>query len=98
MTPPTVVVVHRPEAARFEASVDGRMCVADYRLYRGVMSIVHTAVPKSLAGRGIAAALIRAVLDHARGAGLKVRPDCSYAELWMQRHPDYDDLRVDREA
>jgi predicted GNAT family acetyltransferase len=90
-----VVVTHRPEDSRFEALVDGLRCAADYRLYRGVMSLFHTGVPRQLKGRGIATVLVRAAMDHARAQGLKVRPDCSYVERWMQRHPEYDDLRAD---
>ena len=32
---------------------------------------------------------------HARTQGLKVRPDCSYAEAYMRRHPDTLDLLHD---
>jgi len=83
-----VQVVHRPELQRFEAIVDGAACVADYVLAGPVMAITHTEVPPRLGGRGIAAALTRAALDHAQAAGLKVRPLCSYARRYMQRHPD----------
>jgi predicted GNAT family acetyltransferase len=85
-------IVHNPTASRFEASVDGQLCVCQYRLFRNVMMLVHTGVPPALRGRGIAAALVRAALDHARAKGLKVRPDCSYAEAYMQRHAETQDL------
>jgi len=83
-----VQVKHRPELHRFEAIVDGATCVADYIVAGQVMSITHTEVPARVGGRGIAAALTRAALDHARATGLKVRPLCSYARRYMQRHPD----------
>jgi predicted GNAT family acetyltransferase len=85
-------VVHSPERSRFEATVEGQPCVAQYRIYGKVMMLTHTGVPKALRGRGIAAELVRAALDHARARGLKVRPDCSYAEAYMQRHPETLDL------
>jgi hypothetical protein len=81
-------IEHRVAEHRFEAVVDGMPCVADYRLDGNVMSITHTEVPPQLGGRGIAAALTQAALDHARAAGLKVRPLCSYARAYMQRHPE----------
>jgi predicted GNAT family acetyltransferase len=90
-----VSVTHNPAASRFEATVEGRLCVAQYRVYGKVMMLTHTGVPVALRGRGIAAELVRAALDHARARGLKVRPDCSYAEAYMQRHPETLDLLND---
>jgi uncharacterized protein len=79
-------------AKRFEAVVDGHACVAHYRLFGRTMMLTHTGVPAALRGRGIAAALVAAALGHARQRGWRVRPDCSYAEAYMQRHPETLDL------
>lgn len=81
-------VTHNSAASRFEAIVDGRLCVADYRLAGGVMQMTHTGVPPPLEGRGIAAQLVAAALSHAREHGLKVRPSCSYVAVYMRRHPE----------
>ena len=80
-------IEHQPERGRFQAIVEGRACVADYRLADGVITITHTEVPPPLEGRGIAGELVQALLDHARTQGLKVRPLCSYARAYMRRHP-----------
>lgn len=85
-------VIHNPAQSRFEATVEGQLCMADYRLNGNVMSMTHTGVPPALEGRGIAAALVKAALDHARANGLKVRPLCSYVAAYMRRHPDTQDL------
>ena len=85
-------VTHNPASSRFEATVDGHLCVCQYRVFGKVMMLTHTGVPQVLRGRGIAALLVQAALDHARAQGLKVRPDCSYAEVYMQRHPETLDL------
>ena len=85
-------VRHDREGSRFVARVEGEDCVALYRVYGRVMMLTHTGVPKALRGRGIAARLVQAALDHARERGLKVRPDCSYAEDYMRRHPESLDL------
>jgi len=88
----TLAVVHDTAASRFEATVDGQLSVCQYRVFGKVMMLTHTGVPPALRGRGIAAALVQAALDHARSNNLKVRPDCSYAEVYMQRHPQTLDL------
>ena len=91
----SINIQHNTAASRFEAMVDGQACVADYRLHNGVMTMTHTGVPAALEGRGIASALVRVALDHARAHGLKVRPDCSYVATWMRRHPETLDLLAD---
>lgn len=81
-------IAHSPQTSQFRTT-DG---VLEYRLDAGVMSITHTEVAPRLRGQGVAAALMQAALAHARDHALKVRPLCSYASLYMQRHPDTQDL------
>lgn len=85
-------IQHDSRAHRFHVDVEAAHCVLEYTLDSGVMTITHTEVPARVGGRGIASDLVRAALEHARGEGLKVAPQCSYAAAWMQRHPAYADL------
>jgi predicted GNAT family acetyltransferase len=85
-------VDHNESASRFEMRVQGELCVAAYRLIDGVMWLTHTEVPPQLQGRGHAAHVVKAALDHARAHGLKVRPACSYVRSYMRRHPETRDL------
>jgi len=85
-------VTHDPAGARFRLDLDGHGAVLEYRLRDGAMVITHTRVPDAIGGRGIAAALVRAALAHARAEGLKVVPECSYVAVFMQRHGEYADL------
>ena len=86
-------IEHNPAHQRFEWREDGQLCVLDYLLQNGTMSITHTGVPESVGGRGIAADLSRTALDTARSEGWKVRPLCSYVAAWMRRQKGaYDDL------
>jgi len=82
-----------PDCGRFEALVDGHTCEVDYRLQAGLMLITHTGVPRPLEGRGLAAALVQHALQWAREQGLKVRPVCSYVQVYMRRHPEWQDLQ-----
>jgi N-acetylglutamate synthase-like GNAT family acetyltransferase len=45
-------------------------------------------VPQPIAGRGIAAELMRSALGVARSQGWTVVPACSYAADYMAKHPD----------
>lgn len=89
---PPLEIVHRPEMGRFEAIVDGLRCEAEYQLAGQVMRMTHTGVPRQLEGRGIAAALVNAALVWAREQGYKVQPLCSYVQVYMRRHPQWQDL------
>lgn len=85
---------HDRAAHRFEVQVEGVHCLLDYMVAGGVMTITHTEVPPAAGGRGVAGELVRTALEFARGEGWKVRPACSYAAAWMERHPDYAELRA----
>jgi hypothetical protein len=83
-----IEVRHHAAACRFEATVDGLLCYADYALVDGVMRIHHTEVPPALEGRGIAGQIVRAALAHAEANGLAVEPWCGYVRSYMKRHSD----------
>jgi len=85
-------IAHREPQSRFETIVDGQLFQLDFVLRDRTMTIVHTGVPTPVGGRGIAAALTRAALDTARQRGWKVIPQCSYAAVYLKRHPEYQDL------
>ena len=44
---------------------------------------------KAIGGKGIASALVKAAYDYGRCKGLKAIATCSYAVVWLQRHPEY---------
>jgi predicted GNAT family acetyltransferase len=81
-------VTHNPSRQRFETTVDGQLCAADYQLRGNVVWMTHTGVPSVVGGRGIAAELVRVTLAWARDKGYTVEPACSYVETYMRRHPE----------
>lgn len=85
---------HDPVGHRFTTTVDGVEAEVTYHYEGDVLSINHTGVPRAIGGRGIAGELVRAAFDFARETGRKVRPACSYAAVWAQRHAQYADLVV----
>lgn len=87
-----ITIQHDPANHRFSTEVGGHEAELIYRLREDRMVIEHTGVPEAIGGRGIAAQLVKAALDHARAAGWKVVPACSYSAVYVQRHPEYADL------
>ncbi len=82
-----IEVHHDAGRHRFTAEVEGRQAVLDYTVAGDVMTITHTGVPAPIAGRGIAAELMRAAVNAARSVGWKINPVCSYAAAYLARHP-----------
>ncbi len=87
-------IAHDQASHRFTTEVDSQTGYLEYERTGDVMVITHTIVPSAIGGRGIAARLAQAAVTHAREAGLKVDPRCSYADAWMRRHPEFDGLRA----
>lgn len=85
-------ITHDADRSRFTTTVAGALAQVEYEMHGGTMVITHTDVPDAIGGRGIAGQLTRVALDHARAAGWKVRPECSYAADWLRRHPEYAEL------
>ena len=90
--PEDIVVRHNTAESRFEVITDGRLSVADYQLRGGEMVMTHTFVPPELRGRGIAEKLVRAALEYAQGEQLRVVPACSYVDVFIRRHAEFQSL------
>lgn len=91
-TPDEIVVQHNPAASRFETKVGTQLAVADYILEDGRMVFTHTYVPTALRGHGIAEKLVRAGLEFAKAENRRVVPQCSYVEVFIQRHKEFQSL------
>ena len=86
------MITHDARQQVFHLELDGNRAVVEYHLSGNVMTITHTRVPDAIAGRGLAADLNQAALEHARQSGWVVVPGCSYTEAYIRRHPRYQDL------
>lgn len=80
-------VVNNAERHRFELREAESTARLVYRIDGDVIDLVHTEVPKALAGRGIASELAAAALEFAAERGLLVRPTCPFVRAYLKRHP-----------
>jgi len=82
-------IEHDKENEIFSVVVDGVTAHVSYKLVDGGLDIRHTIVPDEIGGRGIASALVKAAYDYALENGYIPVATCSYAVVWLQRHPEY---------
>lgn len=83
-------IKHIPEEGVFETEVDGYKAYVKYQITEEGLDVRHTRVPEQINGRGIAAALVKAAYDFAKENGFTPVASCSYAQVWLQRHPEYE--------
>ena len=90
-----VTIRHEPAARRFVADVDGATAYLSYReIDERALDFDHTFVPRAVRGGGIASQLTQRALDYARERGARVVPSCPFVAAYIERHPEYGDLRV----
>lgn len=82
-------ISHISDRNRFETEVDGYTAHVVYEIMDGSLNIAHTFVPRPIENRGIAAALVKAAYSFALEENLKSMATCSYANMWLSRHPEY---------
>jgi predicted GNAT family acetyltransferase len=83
-----VKVEHNSAARRFEIHLDGHLAFLQYEQRDDAITIVHTAVPKELGGRGLGGLLAAAALQWARAqSGQTVAVTCPFVREYMKKHP-----------
>lgn len=83
-------IQHIPEQETFEVTIEGHRAFVKYEIYDGALDVRKTLVPQELGGKGIAGKLVKAAYDYAKEQNLKCIATCSYAVVWLQRHPEYE--------
>jgi predicted GNAT family acetyltransferase len=93
--PMTLSIRHEPDARRFATDVSGKTAYITYRELDGqTLELNHTYVPRESRGGGVASQLTSRALQHARERGYRVVPSCPFVAAYIERHPEYRELRV----
>lgn len=87
-----VVARQRFEQGFTDGVGETRTVFADYAVQGDTRVILHVEADPALRGSGAAGRFMQALAEHARAQKLKLAPRCSYAVLWLKRHPEYDDV------
>ncbi len=89
-----MTVTHDETTHQFEIPNDAGRVLLRYVKRGDLLDLVHTEVAEQFEGRGYASALARAALDYARANNLKVIATCPFVSKYLDRHPEYADLRA----
>ena len=79
-------------SGRFELEREGQIAYLDYTLSGDVLALLHTEVPASLRGEGLASELAHTALEWARSNRKKVDIICPSVAGYLEKHPEYSDL------
>ncbi len=61
-------------------------------VHKSIVEINHTFVDESLRGQGAAGKLMTAAVDYISSRNLKIKPTCSYAVNWFEKHPEKHEI------
>ena len=90
----TLNIINNEQRQQFQLEVEGELASLEYRLYEGMIMLMHTEVPAALGGRGIGSALAEYALNYARANHLPVKVYCPFVATYVKRHPEYQDIIV----
>jgi uncharacterized protein len=77
---------------RFEIEREGQIVFLEYSMTEKVLVLIHTQVPTTLRGLGLASSLAETALQYARQNNLKVDVICPSVLEYIAKHPEYSDL------
>jgi uncharacterized protein len=85
-------ITNNPAEKRFELKVGENVAALYYSMFENKLYLNHTDVPEALKGQGLAGKLVEGALEYARTNNLPIVPMCPYANKYIQRNPQYQDL------
>ena len=74
---------------QFEMHIDDATALIAYQERGDNYMLIHTEVPESLEGKGIASILVLKTLNLIEEQGRKIIPMCSYVKSYLAKHPEW---------
>ena len=85
-------VTDNPGKHRFEAHIGDDLAYIEYAHFKGDIVLMHTFVPESLRGQGIAGRMIKLSLEYIRAERIPIIVYCPVISKFIENHPEYKDL------
>ncbi len=83
-------IINNEKEMQFEIELNGEKAYLTYRFYKKDIAFMHTFVPASFAGKGIASALAKAAFAYAEKSNKLVMVYCPFVGNFLKSHPEYN--------
>ncbi len=80
----------------FEISEGDDIAFLEYRFYKNDIAFMHTEVPESMGGKGVASALAAYAFKFAKEQKKPVMVYCPFVGAYLKRHPELKE-QLDKE-
>ncbi len=77
---------------RFEANIEGQIAIITYEKQGNTLKLIHTEVPETLKGKGIASQMVKKVLNSIQNSGYKMDPVCPFIKSYVEKHPEWKSI------
>jgi len=85
-------VTNNEKEQRFEIHEGDLLAYLEYRFYKQDIALMHTFVPETLEGKGIASVLAHYALEWATEQPKRVMVYCPFVAAYLKKHPEYSDI------
>jgi len=82
-------IIDNPAHHRFEMDLGDDMAFIEYTHFKGGIVIMHTYVPESHRGQGIASRMIRQALEYIKAHNIPLIVYCPAVNKYIDSHPEY---------
>ncbi|MES2773255.1 MAG: GNAT family N-acetyltransferase [Bacteroidota bacterium] len=89
-------ITHNEKEMHFEIHEGGEVAFLEYRFYKKDIAFMHTLVPDSMEGKGVASALATYAFQYAKEHHKLVMIYCPYVAAFVKRHPEFKE-QLDKE-
>lgn len=81
-------IINNEKNLQFEYHANEEVARLEYRFYKNNIAMMHTVVPESLKGRGVASALAEKAFAFAKAKKKKVMVYCPFVSKYVKKHPE----------
>jgi uncharacterized protein len=93
---PKYKIVNNADLMHFEIHEGDDIAYLEYRFYKKDIAFMHTEVPESMSGKGIASALAEYAFKFAKENKKLVMVYCPFVAAYIKRHPELKE-QLDKE-
>jgi uncharacterized protein len=83
-------IKNNPTGKQFEYKEGGETARMEYRFYRDNIALMHTVVPETMKGKGVATALAAYAFAYAQETGKKVMVYCPFVASYVKKNPELE--------